>query len=217
VPKGYCTAAQVAAVLGVEATPAFVEAAEARIEAAEDAIDRYTGRAWLVPSPATGERHRAGRDGVVWLDRTPMLAVTAVSARPAQVGGLSTVLVDGTDYELADATDGVLLVRSGVLGQYLSVDYTHENPLPVPPVVAQVCLEMSVRATVASSVGSSSGTAGALAAGIKSYSVGQELQVTFADTAASGSAGAASSGGVTVPADLLGQLAAVRLVRPVFA
>lgn len=216
-PKGYCTAAQVAAVLGVaDPTPAFTAAAEARIAAAEDAIDRYTGRAWLVPSPATAETHRVGRDPRVWLDRTPMLAVTTARTRYPEVGAATTTLVAATDYELADPAHGVLLLRSGLTGSVLVVDYTHEDPLPVPPVVAQVCLEMSARSMMAAAAGAGSGTAQAVAAGVKSYSVGQELSVTFAD-AASGSSGGAASGGVTVPADLLGQLDTARLVRPVLA
>lgn len=215
-PKGYCTADQVAAVLGVTVTPEFTAAAEERIAAAEDAIDRYTGRAWLLPSPATAETHRVGRDTRVWLDRAPMTAVSAARTRYPEVGAATTTLVAGTDYELADPAHGVLLVRSGLTGTVLSVDYTHENPLPVPPVVSQVCLEMATRSMVAAAAGSSSGTAQAVAAGIRRYSVGQELTVEFGDSASDTSGGTASAG-VTVPADLLAQLDAARLVRPVFA
>lgn len=207
--------AQVAAVLGVAVTPDFTAAAQERIAAAEDAIDRDTGRAWLVPSPASAETHRLGRDGVVWLDRTPMLTVTAVSARTAQVGAVATVLVAATDYELANPTDGVLLVRSGLAGNWLSVDYTHPSPLPVPAVVSGVCLEMSVRA-MRSSAASGAGGGGAAASGVKRYSVGQELTVEYADAAISGGGGGAG-GGVTVPPDLLGQLDQAKLVRPVLA
>jgi hypothetical protein len=139
--KGYTTATLVAQEMGRDLTAPQLDQCADLIEAAEAFIDQQTGRSWLATSPTTAELHQP--DGpVVYLKHRPVAAISSVSVRPLVVGGTDTVLVANTDYELIDATNGVLLINSllGVTGDIvrstlargslLKVTYTTVTPVP---------------------------------------------------------------------------------------
>lgn len=146
-PKGYTTATLVAQELGVDLTAPQLDQCADMIAEAEAWIDVETGRAWAVASPTTNELHTlTGR--VVYLKNRPTVSISSVLVRPAYVGASNTTLAAGTDYELVDGPNGVLLM-SGFLplsgypwtsgdvamglsnrGSLLSVSYVSSTPVP---------------------------------------------------------------------------------------
>lgn len=129
--KGYTTKALVAAELGRTFTGAQDTQCDGLIEEAEAFIDRMTGRAWLVTSAVTDEVHTPV-DGVVYLDRAPILSVTAVKVRSRSIGATDTSLVAGSTYELLDLSRGIVSVGDYGDDVIVKVSYTHTSPLPVP-------------------------------------------------------------------------------------
>lgn len=129
--RGYTTKALVAAELGVTFTNDQQTQCDALIEEVESYIDRITARSWIVASPAT-ETLAVSDDGVVYLSNRPVAAITSVAVRSATIGATSTTLTAGSEYELLDATNGILLVGAG--GQSLAtVVYTHTNAAAALP------------------------------------------------------------------------------------
>jgi len=177
-------------------------------DAATEAIDRYTGRSWQA-STVTAELHTVlGR--TVRLDVTPVSAISLVRMRSQAIGASWTTLADGTGYELLDAAGG-LLALSGAYdviasdspgyGQILEVTYTVGGGVPAPITLAA---EMLVAGSLASAQGVSN-----QAQGIKSYSVGGELSVTYFTSTELGNASASAA----LPAGVRALLDAYR--RPV--
>lgn len=139
----------------------------------------------------------------VWLPVLPVGSVTTVAVRAPAVGSPPTALVVDQGYALVDAAEGLLWV-SGYAGACpfpyrIDVDYALDPLVPVPADV-----ELAVRRTVAlwmaptlpagAATSSGVGMAVAAAAGVKSYQVGSELRVEFADTASSSSGTDAGAG-----------------------
>lgn len=188
VQKGYATAQLVADELGRALTVAQQAQAATLIEEAEALVDRVTGRAWLVASPAT-ETHVL-TSPVVYLERTPVAAVTSVSVRSSAIGAASTALVDGVGYELLDPANGVLALSSYPLtdvvngsayspGTIATITYTYTSPLPVPADIQGVVTRM-----VANRM---RGRLDPSMTGVKSVSVGQgDLALTYRDDAGTG-------------------------------
>lgn len=126
VMRGYCLAADVQDELGVTLTTDQLGMAERLIEAAEDYVDRFTGRTWLVTSPAS-ETVTVPADGLVSLRNRPITAISSVSVRTTAIGAASTPLVAGSTYELLDAATGLLAVSTAYAGYRATVAYTHTN------------------------------------------------------------------------------------------
>lgn len=139
--RGYTTATLVAKELGRDLTAPQLDQCADLIEQAEAWIDHESGRAWMVASPTTDELITV-TGPVVYLGNRPVSAISSVKVRPMAVGGADTTLVAGTDYELVDGQNGILLL-SGFLGpggdiiqgtlasnSYLKVSYTSATPVP---------------------------------------------------------------------------------------
>lgn len=110
--------------------------------------------------------------GKVYLGR-PVSAVSTVKTISAYVGATATTL-PSSQWSLWDAAHGVLLV-SGYYTSDALISYTPAATVPESVVQAAVMLAASwLTPTSADSYQQQ---------GIKSYSVGQELQITYADNA----------------------------------
>lgn len=165
------------------------------IDAAEDWLDRWPGGPWATTTAITGERHLAhaasnpatgltagagliggpvtpGASAAVRLYVRPVDSIEEVRLRAPSVGATSAVLVDGQQYELLDAANGVLLV-SAADGLLVEVDYT--PAASAPPVIRRAATEL-VAAWLQPSMGGLTLGSGAE---LQSYSVGQEVQVRF--------------------------------------
>lgn len=183
--KGYTSAVLVADELGRSLTAAQLAQVDGLVEEAEAYVDRVTGRAWLVASPATSELH-ALVGPYVYLKRTPVASVTAVTIRSGAIGAAETALDAGTGYELLDPATGLLSLSSYPLadpvvnggafapGALVKVTYTYTDPLPVPADIRGVTTRMvanRMRGRVDPSM-----------SGVKSVSVGQgDLAIDYAD------------------------------------
>jgi hypothetical protein len=146
--------------------------AEALIEAAEQWVDVTTAQAWEVTSPST-EVQMVPRDGLVRLRNRPVTAITSVTVRTNAIGSESTTLTEDETYELLDATKGVLAVGS-YSGYRATVIYTHTTPAPE---IVALATKMLVGYWMRPLLGGD-------AQGVKSYSVGGELSVTYQDVVA---------------------------------
>jgi hypothetical protein len=106
----YCTPASLELYLGRALTDAESDSAIGACLAATDFIDRYTGSSWQ-GTTISGELQTV-TGPTVRLDWRPVSAITSVTARSLVVGATPRSLVAGTDYELVDALNGVLLVNA---------------------------------------------------------------------------------------------------------
>lgn len=102
------------------------------IAEAEAFIMRFTGRSWVVGSPAT-EVLTIPEDGVVFLTNRPVTAITTVSVRSPSIGAAASSLVAGDTYELLDGSNGILLLATGYRGWIATVVYTHTNTVAAVP------------------------------------------------------------------------------------
>jgi hypothetical protein len=169
----YTDAAAISSYLGRTFTADEEAQATVCAIAASGLVDRYTGQTWVGTS-IVAEQHTVFGP-YVYLDRVPMTAISAVTTRSLDIGAVPTMLAAGSDYELLDASRGLL--RVGVADRSLvAVSYT--APGTVPP-------EVGLAATMlAAGWFALSGDSNRNSADIKSFSVGQELQVTFRDAPA---------------------------------
>lgn len=138
----YADATSLAAYLQRSLTVAETAAATAACAAATEYIDRYVGRSWQ-GTTITGELQTVESE-TVHLDYRPVASVTTVTARSMIVGETPRLLVAGTDYELIDAPNGVLLVNgygydvittTGYVGLVLTITYVVGST--VPALIAQ--------------------------------------------------------------------------------
>lgn len=193
--RGYTTPALVAAQLGVAFTPEQATAVDALIAAAEVAIDRYVGRAWLVPSPVGPETHRLRGDRLT-LVSYPVTAVTVAEARSAAIGAAWRPLVAGTDYELLDSQRGLVSVRcwpsydvvvnttSYPAESLARFTYTVPQPLAVPLDVGR-----AATLTVADWAAGLAGTGAAAVGGASRVSVAQgDVVLEYPDSATAAAA-----------------------------
>lgn len=153
------------------------------VPAVETYIDRCTGRSWLQASPVTNELHSiTGRSAYLYLDQTPVTAITSITTRrdPLDTG----TVIPSTDYTLVDPVKGLVYLPllwwpSYYYGWQALVTYTHGGPaLPADLALAATMLAAH---WLQSHIDGSAG----VGPGIKSYSVGQELSVTYADSSSS--------------------------------
>ena len=190
---------RVADYLGVDLTGLQLIQVDRLLPAADQWIARYTGRAFGLDAPLTGERHTP-MGGLVFLRNRPVASVQAVRLRSWYIGATSEALVPSVSYELVDGEAGVLAVSSHAVGNLLEVDYTPGQTVPGDVAHAATVLVASwLRPTIDAERGASAGA-------IKSYAIGSELNVTY-DTSATASSSSATGG---VPDDVLTLLAPYR-------
>ena len=158
--KGYTTAAAIASYLGRALTAPQLAQAAALVGAVESYIDGTTRRGWLLP-PVAGERYDLfGPE--IYLRSAPVASVEALSTRSRRVGDVQTALTAGTDYELVDPDQGLVLLAGGLIpdfstsdipawttigprrgtpARYATVSYTPN--LPVPADIAQAAAQLA--------------------------------------------------------------------------
>lgn len=152
--KGYTTAANVAAFLGLTFTSGQTSQATALVSIAEDVIDTWTRRGWLLPQ-IEAEQHDLLTDHI-YLDNAPVTSVDLVQARTRQIGDPWVTLTALSDYELINVKKGDLQISYGWSGgsdpmlfgtgygypfsYLLAVTYTPN--LPVPGDIAQAATQM---------------------------------------------------------------------------
>jgi len=187
----YTDATKIAAYLGVTLTAAQITQAAVVADAATLWIERYTGRSWQTASPIANELHTIIGDRV-FLSHRPVVAVSAVKTRGSYEDATETTLTSD-QYELLDATNGVLLLEGWSSGDELAlVSYTHT----MTTVPADVGLAATMLASAWLSGSVVPGSIGA-----QSIAVGQnDVAITF------------GSGRTDVPAEALSILAGYRTV-----
>lgn len=179
--RGYTTIARLESYLGLDLTTAQETEAGRLIEAAEQLIDVETGKAWLVATAVTNEAHYRDHLGgpLLFLRSAPVASVTSVTGRGSWNDTTETTLVAGTDYELRDSALGTLYVPAWSAYQRLRVTYTPTN------VAAPELLVLATNELVAWWLQPLlNSTDGVSLTGIKSFSLGGDLSVTYADTVA---------------------------------
>lgn len=167
----YTDAQKIANYLGVTLTSSQQTQAGLAAQAASDWIDTFKARTWQGATPVIDELHTPVGDRV-YLNGRPIATVTAVSTRQRVVGS-SWSLLGTSEYELIDATNGVLLISGWAEpGLDVKVSYTHTAGSNVPSTI-------SFAATIiaASLLGP---TLRPNTAGLESVSVGQnDVSVKF--------------------------------------
>jgi hypothetical protein len=188
VARGYTTAALVAKEMGTDLTAPQLDQCADMIAAAESVVDLETGRTWLTASSSATELHTV-LGPAVYLENRPVVSITSAQMRPMSVGAAQRTLTAGTDYELIDPTNGVLLLagyaypRDVVInteytshqGFILTVVYTHAMVLD--PAIQKITSElvaywMQRRTTIDTS-------------DIKSFEAPDLLSITYRDNAGS--------------------------------
>jgi hypothetical protein len=120
----YTDATKIAAYLGKTLTAPQIAQATVMADAATAWIDRYLGRSWQIASPVTDELHGLVGD-TVYLNQRPVAAVSVVKTRAEYADAPSTTL-DASQWELLDATNGVLRILGWAgVGALALVTYTH--------------------------------------------------------------------------------------------
>ena len=167
----YTDATKIAAYLGVTLTGPQQTQAGICAQAASDWIDEHKGKSWQVASPVTDELHTMTGDRV-YLNNRPVATVSSVKTRAAAFVGFDWTTLDSSQYELLDATNGVLLIEgwSASSDALIKVSYTHTAAVP-----SQIALAATIIA--ASLLGP---TLRPNTAGLDSVSVGQnDVAVKF--------------------------------------
>lgn len=199
----YTTLARIELRAGVDLSAEQKAEATELIGAAQRFIDDRTGTTWE-PAAATVRETQRVYSQRLRLRQPPVESVTSVALRRA-TPGYAPVVLSSSEYELAEPALGVLLLpaywgASGMAGgvwgtwwppgagAFVTVEYERAatgDGLTVDPRVALAATDLVVYWLQPVLGGGASGTTGggaSLPAGaIKSYSVGGDLQVTFAD------------------------------------
>jgi hypothetical protein len=186
VAKGYTSVELVADEVGDALTDELVPHCNTLIAQAEAYIDRFTGRAWLVSSPITDELHTVVGP-YLYLRSAPVTAITAFKVRVGAVGAPDITLVAGSQYELINPTNGIVLVNATYpfgydvvvntteyAGYIAKISYTAATPVPGD-------IERAATLLVAQWLTSRLNTD---MRGVKSYAVGSSgdtLNLTFQD------------------------------------
>lgn len=118
----YCTADEVNELLGGSLTPEAEDAAAGVVEGVSAFIDLYTGQAYGSGGPLPSEVHTV-RNSQITLSHPPISLIETVAVTEPYVGAPSTPLVDGTGYQLLDASSGLVLI-SACDGARATVSYT---------------------------------------------------------------------------------------------
>lgn len=182
----YADATSLELYLGRDLTDAEALQATAVCDAATEQIEGYTGKTWQ-GTTITGEQHTVY--GVtITLSRTPVASISSITLRYPSVGMTPVTLVAGTDYEILNAQTGQVLLASYNLdpiinashyrqGSILTVNYTITVVVPASIALAANMLAAYLLLPTGGDENQQ--------LGIKSYSVGQELSVTYFDRNAS--------------------------------
>lgn len=166
----YTTSAAVFAHLGRTPTAAQTAEADTLLAAADAWIDSRTGRAWPQISLITDELHTL--DGpLLFLRHAPIASVTSVEARSPSIGSSDTVLTAGSAYEVEDAATGRLRLSTAYVGYEVRVTYT-------PAVATDTRIALAAKRLVAYWLRP---LLDGVSGDVQSYSVGQELEVTYAN------------------------------------
>jgi hypothetical protein len=199
-PRGYTSAYLVSDAIGAHTGEAPVDSLDFWMAAAENWIDLRAQRSWGITTIVAEQQNFDARavqhapawsinplrwtpnngwaDPLVYLRTYPVTAVSAVRARYLSLGA-TTFVLPGSDYEIIDGPKGWLLVSTNWVGYRLSIDYTVN--VPVPPAITLAATQLVVSWIQPMLVGTDSKAL----SGIKSYSIGQDLSVTFQDSASS--------------------------------
>lgn len=173
--RGYADAADVALALGVAALTAEQSAqVSAWLEATEQFIDRYTGHAWLTGA-LTDERYEWTGPRVP-LRSAPVASVQSVKGQRAWQTATVT-LTTPDEYQVADATTGLLLVRPWLTSLYDALLVSYTPVATAPALLTQVTAQL-----LADAIAGSSNQAGA---GIQSFSVFGQVSMTFREASLS--------------------------------
>ena len=169
----YTDATAIAGYLGLTLTSPQQTQAGTLASAATAWIDRYTGRSWQASSPITDELHELVGD-TVYLTNRPVTAVTSVKTRERYADAGTTTL-DASQYELLDATNGVLLILGWAgAGRLALVTYTHS--VSAAPDDVELAATMIAAAWLSQALRPST-------EGVEQISVGQnDISVKFAAT-----------------------------------
>lgn len=195
----YTDAAAVALHLGRTLTVDQEAQVDVLVPPAQRWIDKRANRSWELTTPITGEAHTL-YGPCLYLKQAPVASVEAVRVRSLTPGATARTLTAGVDYELLDATDGLLLIGTYYTVDYRAgVDYTPNVPLDERIALAATML---VAAWLRPALDGITGD-------IKSYSQGQELSVTFRDPATGAVRG--------IPDDVVTLVDQCRRGVPVFA
>jgi len=168
----YTTVPDVARHLGRTLTSAQEAEAAALIPAATAWINGRLGGVWPQTAAQTDEYHLV-EGPLVFLRYRPVASLASVSVRGPWPGTTATALVANTEYELLDATRGILRVSVDP-GYEIRVTYTPNATAADPrlKLAARHLVAFWLRPLVEGVTGD-----------IKSYSIGEELQVTYRDDA----------------------------------
>jgi hypothetical protein len=169
----YTDATAIAGYLGLTLTSPQQTQATTLAAAATAWIDRYTGRSWQASSPVADELHELVGD-TVYLTNRPVTAVTSVKTRERYADAGTTTL-DASQYELLDATNGVLLILGWAgAGRLALVTYTHS--VSAAPDDVELAATMIAAAWLSQALRPST-------EGVEQISVGQnDISVKFAAT-----------------------------------
>lgn len=169
----YTDATAIAGYLGLTLTSPQQTQATTLAAAATAWIDRYTGRSWQASSPITDELHELVGD-TVYLTNRPVTAVTSVKTRERYADAGTTTL-DASQWELLDATNGVLLILGWAgAGRLALVTYTHS--VSAAPDDVELAATMIAAAWLSQALRPST-------EGVEQISVGQnDISVKFAAT-----------------------------------
>ncbi len=169
----YTDATAIAGYLGVTLTSPQQTQAGVLAAAATAWIDRYTGRSWQASSPITDELHELVGD-TVYLNARPVTAVTSVKTRE-RFADASTTTLDASQWELLDATNGVLLILGWAgVGRLALVTYTHTATSAAVPDDVELAATMIAAAWLGQALRPNT-------QGVEQVSVGQnDISVKFA-------------------------------------
>jgi hypothetical protein len=165
----YTSVAAVSQVVGQTLEGFASQRANQLLSVADAFIDSRTGHPWNTTVAVTDELHVPAGE-YVYLTRRPVASVTSVRVRSPYLGSTLTTLTAATQYELVDAPNGRLYVP-GYSGWLLYATYVPN--VPNHPLIGEAAAQLVahwLRPTL-------DGVSGE----VKSYSVGQELSVTFRD------------------------------------
>jgi hypothetical protein len=127
----YTDANKIALYLGVTLTGAQQNQAGVAAQVASDWCDRHLARSWQAATPVTDEMHTMIGDRV-YLNSRPVATITTVKTRAAAFVSFGWTTLAVGQYELLDATNGVLLIQgwSASSAALVQVTYTHTTEPP---------------------------------------------------------------------------------------
>lgn len=130
----YTDATKIANHLGVALTVPQEAQAAVVADAITVWIDHRTGRTWQGASGAVADEiqpvQNVSGQMTVYLEQTPVVAITALETRPRS-GVQPWTLLDPTEYEIADPAAGRIVLSASVNGNYdTRTDYTTSTTAP---------------------------------------------------------------------------------------